>query len=231
MRARKTARFQQWRDWARGLIGRFAPRRRRDYLAFELVRRASRWTSLFSSVLELRHPTVPPAFQPHFALTVGPRFSVVATAPPQTARHTAFRLPPDSRPRIVGSPAIRLVAATRQDPGRHVAPSSPLELTVFTTPQRLEKQMREVQERTRRIEERVFSRTFVLARPASLASAERSSGTGARPEAEWWQSPAPAEPERPRTAPPAFHLDQIADNVMRQIDRRIGAWRERMGRS
>jgi hypothetical protein len=87
---------------------------------------------------------------------------------------------------------------------------------------------RNLVERTKRTEER----STVGTRYASLSRAER----GALPEAvkrsssEWWQpESAPRTRAMPASTPPV-NLEQITNNVLSQLDQRIGAWRERMGR-
>jgi hypothetical protein len=84
-------------------------------------------------------------------------------------------------------------------------------------------------ERTRRVEHRVSTREFVLVRAPGARGAGSAEENGRTP-THWTaeNSGVPAYP-RPLAAPPV-NVDQIADTVMRQLDRRIGSWRERMGR-
>jgi hypothetical protein len=90
--------------------------------------------------------------------------------------------------------------------------------------------LREIVDRTRRIEERVRVEKLLAARgvPSAAASAEvrelrRRSGP------DWWKSEPAAQQQRP-AATSAVNVDQIAETVMRQLDHRVNAWRERMGR-
>jgi hypothetical protein len=90
--------------------------------------------------------------------------------------------------------------------------------------------LRQVTERNRRIEERTATRELVVVRqPSSRAmdvSAERQHPPSAWPP----EAFSPPAWSRPPIAPPAPDVDRIAENVMRLLDRRVGAWRERMGR-
>lgn len=89
-------------------------------------------------------------------------------------------------------------------------------------------------ERTQRREERVLSRDVRLVhvsplRPSQVETGEAPDrGRGAPREAAAPQSTAPFEWRTPPASP--VNVDQITENVMRQLDRRIDAWRERTGR-
>jgi hypothetical protein len=89
---------------------------------------------------------------------------------------------------------------------------------------------KEIVQRSRRVEERISVRTKFIQRGATSDGAPQRMQTGARPDGpEWWK----AEPARhaPRQAAmPAMNMDQITETVLRQLDHRVGAWRERMGR-
>lgn len=50
-----------------------------------------------------------------------------------------------------------------------------------------------------------------------------------RPEIPGWGSPAAVPGGFAVPAPPAINVEALTDQVMRQIDRRVGAWRERTG--
>jgi hypothetical protein len=226
----KTGSVARWREWARSLAalrraggrGRNAAvNRRRGPLALALARRArlSAWIHLHNHVHnwvrgQRRAPADAVAVQPliQFALTFGsPLGRILQRAPAASAEQT-----PDHRSELsrdgVASPGLETFHATFR--------------SARTT-------LREIVERTRRIEEservvtRLVSRGQAIeagaaARPASKPSPQALSG-------EWWQP----EPESARYRPPtpAVNVDQIADTVLRQLDRRVGAWRERMGRN
>jgi hypothetical protein len=91
--------------------------------------------------------------------------------------------------------------------------------------------------RTDRVEMRqATGRSLVLASPA-VAVAARARNAAVVPE---MGSPMPmsmqarmsANPCGARdAAPPPVNVDRIADQVLQQLDRRVSAWRERMGRS
>jgi hypothetical protein len=90
--------------------------------------------------------------------------------------------------------------------------------------------LREIVERTRRIEERVRVDKKLAAKSAApeAVSAE-SQELRRRTGPDWWKSE-PAEQTRRAAATPAVNVDQIAESVMRRLDNRVSAWRERMGR-
>jgi hypothetical protein len=89
--------------------------------------------------------------------------------------------------------------------------------------------LREIVERTRRLEERVRVEKRLVARAGpSPAAASEAQDVMRRSGPDWWKEPAQA-PVRPAAAP-AVNVNEIADKVMRQLDQRVTAWRERMGR-
>lgn len=90
--------------------------------------------------------------------------------------------------------------------------------------------LRELSERTRRIEERVRVEKRLVAREhgSTNVSAEAQE-LRRRMGPDWWRSDASAQRQR-ATPAAAVNVDQIAETVMRQIDHRVSAWRERTGR-
>jgi hypothetical protein len=89
--------------------------------------------------------------------------------------------------------------------------------------------LREIVERTRRLEERVRVEKRLVARGASLAAATEQQEADRRAGPDWWKSDAPMRSPRP-PALPALNVEQITETVMRRLDQRVSAWRERMGR-
>ena len=89
-----------------------------------------------------------------------------------------------------------------------------------------------VSDRTRRIEDRVArtdAATVVRRNSESRNGVERADVLlRSRPESAEGRAPSgrPAESQVP-----AMNVERITENVMRQIDHRLTAWRERMGRS
>lgn len=88
---------------------------------------------------------------------------------------------------------------------------------------------REIVERSRRLEERVRVEKRLAARgPAPVAITEQQEAAR-RAGPDWWKTDPPSRGVRPVPAPPV-NVDQIAETVMRRLDQRVSAWRERTGR-
>lgn len=89
-----------------------------------------------------------------------------------------------------------------------------------------------VMARSRRIEERV-ARTELVTVSRGTESQSMPGEAGSRHASRTWPQPSThstnwtAQPQRT----PAVTVEAITDNVMRQLDNRMTAWRERMGRS
>jgi hypothetical protein len=90
---------------------------------------------------------------------------------------------------------------------------------------------KEIVQRTRRMEDHVSLRTKFVKRGVAADTAPNRAQTTIRPDGpDWWKGPPPAySPSQPLL--PAVNMDQITETVLRQLDRRVGAWRERMGRA
>jgi hypothetical protein len=90
--------------------------------------------------------------------------------------------------------------------------------------------LRELSDRTRRIEERVRVEKRLVARErgSTNVSAEAQE-LRRRMGPDWWKSD-PTAQRQLHTPAAAVNVDQIAEKVMRQIDHRVSAWRERTGR-
>ena len=90
--------------------------------------------------------------------------------------------------------------------------------------------LRELSERTRRIEERVrVEKRIVIRGQGSTNASAEAQELRRRMGPDWWKPETTAQ--RQRSAPAAaMNVDQIAETVMRKIDHRVSAWRERMGR-
>jgi hypothetical protein len=93
--------------------------------------------------------------------------------------------------------------------------------------------IRGIIERTRRIEQHVQVQARLAARPAASSSqaleAERAA-QARKTGADWWKEDSGEARSRVAVNHQPVNVDQIADKVMRQLDSRVGAWRERMGR-
>jgi len=93
---------------------------------------------------------------------------------------------------------------------------------------------RQVVRQTQRVEERVHESMALLTRQTQ-AAAHQVTSTLATTEHTAAGQPAitgvPTPPWMPHPSPtPAINLEQLTDQVMRQMDRRMTAWRERRGR-
>ena len=94
--------------------------------------------------------------------------------------------------------------------------------------------MDRILKRKERHEERITRREMVIAAPARASTdpaAGHSSPTSQAfaPFRRFDERP-PQSHQAPPNSFPAVNLDQITDSVMRQLDRRIDAWRDRTGR-
>ncbi len=89
-------------------------------------------------------------------------------------------------------------------------------------------------DRTRRVEERVanMEAVTVVRGNAEARGIERTDvPVRVRPESNEGHAPWGRSARRPESPVPAINFEQITENVMRQIDHRLTAWRERTGRS
>jgi hypothetical protein len=89
--------------------------------------------------------------------------------------------------------------------------------------------VRNILARTRRVEEQVTVRTQFAARSGDAPAQTDPRRPQPRENTEWWRPETPPSGNR-QPAQPVVNVDQIADTVLRQLDRRMGAWRERQGR-
>ncbi len=208
---RQIGNCKRWRAWAAALARRGGVARRREPLPFEWLLRKSavRIENVFETAntvwnLQHLHLSIP------FAIEVRP------SAGEQPHVERAPDTPLNDPARRAGDELARYV-----------------ERTVERTLQRAEIQtsrlLEKVTERARRVEERPAFRELILVR--QLAPVRPAAAVEQRSEpADWTSATAPgAAWSRPSASPPP-NVEQIAENVMRVIDRRIGAWRERMGR-
>jgi hypothetical protein len=90
--------------------------------------------------------------------------------------------------------------------------------------------MREIVERTRRLEERVrVEKRLALRSAPSTAAVAEAQDAARRSGPDWWKWEPAQQAARPAPAP-AVNINEIAETVMRRLDNRVTAWRERMGR-
>jgi hypothetical protein len=108
--------------------------------------------------------------------------------------------------------------------------SAPAYEAIHSTLQAAKTTLREIVERTRRVEERALATPRLALRSKQIEMEVRAAARQV-PKAlsdDWWKP----EPESTRRHPsgPVVNVEQIADSVLRQLNHRVSAWRERMGR-
>jgi hypothetical protein len=206
----------RWRAWARALTGTGVTRRRAP-LQMALLRRsrAAVWIAQRSVMSRYFGGSRSIVMQPRLQLAFHQTGSWNSLM-----RSSVTALSSDA-------PWTRLAILRQSDP------AAPVDLqhrwTLRDERSQSKTLLREIVERTRRLEERVRVDKRLVARavhsPAADAQAQddlRRSGP------DWWKEPA-AQPAR--TAPAAaVNVNEIAESVMRRLDQRVSAWRERMGR-
>ena len=217
-----TGNAARWRDWARSLGdtrragGRrrgTAVIRRHNWLDLALARRPRAVIRInFQNPVSHRHlvagdvASVNPAIQ--LAWTIG-----------SPAERILQRASGDNR-------AERTLAARQDSLVQRYETRQTTFAAVKTT-------VRDVTERLRRVEERtgVPARLVLRGAQTELDGQARAAALQAAklPSGEWWQAETSSMRQKP--AAPGLNIDQLADTVLRQLDRRVGAWRERMGRS
>jgi hypothetical protein len=102
--------------------------------------------------------------------------------------------------------------------------------TLYTEQRHSRSLLRELSERTRRIEERVrVEKRLVLRERGSTNVSAEALELRRRMGPDWWRADTTAQRQH-ATPAAAVNVDQIAETVMRQIDHRVSAWRERTGR-
>jgi hypothetical protein len=102
------------------------------------------------------------------------------------------------------------------------------ESTLNRTQTRSSEFLRAAVHRTKRVEQAVVMRKLVLAHAAGARSDEMPENRRALNDWTLATAEVPAHVRAPSSPP--VNVDQIADTVMRQLDRRLVSWRERMGR-
>ncbi len=200
----------RWCGWAAALARSSGVVRRRQPLAFAWLRR--RGTAVR---FETHYRTLNSVFNP---------YHLHLSFPYSTAMNLTLVPAGRSQP---GAPS----ATANAQPRDLIARLSRIEEhTSHTAEIRTSEFLRHFIERNRRIEERAATRELMVVRqPSSRAmdvSAERQHPPSAWPP----EASSPPAWNRPPATPPAPDVDRIAENVMRLLDRRVGAWRERMGR-
>jgi len=215
MQATNTVDPWRWREWARSLAdarragGRSRDTgvtRRRNPLHLALARRGRMWAWIDSHTHVLH-------------------------------RHSREGDRIDVRPLIRfswhhDSPLQRILRGAGVAPGftSRAEPSAPAYEAIHTTLRAAKTTLREIVERTRRIEERALATPRLALRGKQIELEARPAARQV-PKAlsdDWWKP----EPESARHRPsvPVLNVDQIAESVLRQLDHRVSAWRERMGR-
>lgn len=205
----------RWREWARALSNHSVTRRRRPvaFAWLRLMRRIApengRTAITNKQFLAINNISIAPRIQllinpqAHFSRAHSQTFVQTAVPVLSPSRELRFNTL-SSEPREASAPAIVHSSRTL---------------------------LRDLTERTKRIEERSAIQTRYTVRAAEQGPADPSRAeAGKRGSEEWWKAET-----TPRTRPHAasiapINVEQITNNVLNQLDQRIGAWRERMGR-
>jgi hypothetical protein len=220
--AMTTGNAARWRDWARSLADtRRAGGRRRGTA---VIRRRN---SLDLALTRRRRAVIRVNFQNHVLhrhLVAGDAASVDPTI------QLAW---------TIGSPVERILQRASGGNRAERAPAPRQDALVQryetrqTTFAAVTTTVRDLTERLRRVEERtgVPARLVLRGAQTELDGQARTAALQAAklPSGEWWKDETASMRQKP--AAPGFNIDQLADTVLRQLDRRVGAWRERMGRS
>ena len=218
MQAKKISSVMRWRNWASALT-RHGVSRRRSPLARVFARRSRALQTIhFHNSVAYRHLSGDTSIvvRPVVRLAVLLRGQGRSMLPGSHAGDRAAGPADESRTIM----AVEEVNAMRQVLTR--LERSTANVSIDTT-------VRNILTRSRRIEEHVTVRTRFAARPQDLQGQMDERRAQPRDNKEWWRSE--AAPSLNRQAPqPVLNVDQIADTVLRQLDRRVGAWRERQGR-
>jgi hypothetical protein len=205
----KIGNCERWRRWAYALSGRGAVSRRRVPLALEWLRQFGIRQRLHSG----RGGSLLQQFHLHLSIPMSLQVGSLLARSDYGDTHATTN--------VHGS-----AAGAKDSLERYLRFEESVSRNLEVRSSEL---LRMAVERTRRVENRAATRELVLVRtpgPRAGGTAEEDRRTPAHWSAE---TSGFAAYSRPPAAPPV-NVDQIADTVMRQLDRRIGSWRERMGR-
>ncbi|HYH46129.1 MAG TPA: hypothetical protein VEG34_10615 [Thermoanaerobaculia bacterium] len=227
---RATQNIPRWTAWARALAGRHGRRHERvDRLALELARPRT-----LARSVQQRWIVSSRMVQPRISLAIQPvlhgtfwRGGTVAERTLRTVRDERFR----ETERVREMERLREVEPGRTLGNRHDRAERASKAPALA---------RSLAARVRREETLLHGGTATRVLRESAASAKREERTtepaatprGAdprRPEIPGWGSPAAAPGRFAAPAAPPINVEALTDQVMRQIDRRVGAWRERTG--
>ena len=225
MTATNNVNASRWLVWAGVVTRRFAaPSRYRRGLRLEQLRRRTSvvtrrmaWTPTIAVNVSLsRADTWVTERGEREALTLGSPWHARpdTDGPVRTSPTAGWALP-------------AAVATANAWPGEHIR----LQTRRLIAEQVARALVRRVSARTDRVETRQAGRDLVLAAPAATAARPRAL---AEPELEPTPmmarlSSSPWSGREP--VPPPLNVDRIADHVLDQLDRRVTAWRERVGRA
>lgn len=226
MPAAKIGNPQRWKSWARSLARRGLAGTRRVAGAMTFLR--PRWNLNIAAHWHSNHVTLRPLLQFAFGpFSVAPIRQTISTSA-ESLHSVATSLSPErsrlhiSRPSVIDPRRTLIRAQFMGWPGA-IVPGASHAGDKQTLAGR-------VIGGVRRVEQRISARTFVVAggKPSPIPAVtvdSRMERPGPSGTAWAWGS----GHERP--APPAVNVDQITENVLRRLDRRVSAWRERTGRS
>lgn len=243
---RETRQIPRWTAWARALAGRHGRRHERlDRLALQLAR-----PRVLARSVQQRWIVSSRMVQPRISLAIQPvlrgtfwgggaltREKVLMTA--KTER-TLSRVRDErsfaTERALPARPALQMVFARLREPGRMLGNRRDGVERAAEAPALA----RSLAARGRREEtplpggpaSRVLRESETSARREERKTEPASASRGAdprRPEIAGWGSPGAVSGGFAAPVAPPINVEALTDQVMRQIDRRVGAWRERTG--
>lgn len=151
------------------------------------------------------------------------------SAPRSVERILARPVAATAAPRPAPTPPLQLVFQRLRAPELALgAASRPLARTEPGLARRAAAKVRRMEQQpSGMVPARVMARRDAPAANASSASFAAPRGSG--PVQGFWNGPAPGMPAAPQPAMPAINVEDLTDRVVRQIDHRLHAWRERTG--
>jgi hypothetical protein len=227
MTATKNVEASRWLAWASILTRRFAVQsRRRPGLPFELLRHRS-------SVVLRRiawHPTIAVNVSLSYADTrvvADPREREAMTLGSPWRAANALNGPVITSPSLWGAPPAMVGSGPIWPAVRSIPHARRL-----IDDQLVHALIKRVTARTDRVEWRAAGRDLVLAVPAAAAAPRRTVESELLPASKASHRRLSNDPWSGREASASpVNVDRIADQVLQQLDRRVTAWRERMGRA
>jgi hypothetical protein len=239
----------RWLEWGRARVDRWsresAWRRGLSFVWLLQLRPAVR---VVTRVLRIGGSPLAARLLARISLTFGATRSVdwhvrhQRSVPGPALRATGGAARIGRRASTVATPQMTITQpATTHRVSPHTTPITRADVRMSNVPQRRLFVDRRPRIESRDIVSRVFrrthrddteiagSRTVLVRRPSPLVAAADVSSAPSRSREAWpFESPATTSPAG--VPAPAVNVEHLTDAVLRQLDRRVTAWRERMGR-